>query len=87
MFLYFVLLYRLLSIVVKCNSLFTSLLCIGVTSYIFFHVLVNIGMVIGLLPVVGIPLVLFSYGGSSMLSTMVSLGVILGISIRKNFFK
>ena len=44
-------------------------------------------MVIGLLPVVGIPLVLFSYGGSSMLSTMVSLGVILGISLRKNFFK
>lgn len=87
LFLYFVLLYRLLSIVVKCNNLFTSLLCIGVTSYIFFHVLVNIGMVIGLLPVVGIPLVLFSYGGSSMLSTMVSLGVILGISIRKNFFK
>ena len=87
LFLYFILLYRLLSVAIKSNSLFTSLLCVGVTSYVFFHVLVNIGMVIGLLPVVGIPLVLFSYGGSSMLSTMVSLGIVLGISIRKSFFK
>lgn len=87
LFLYFILLYKLLYIASKSSSLFATLICVGVTSYIFFHVLVNIGMVIGLLPVVGIPLPLFSYGGSSMLSTMAALGIVLGISIRKNFFK
>lgn len=86
-FLYFILLYRIFSIAIKSGDLFSSLVCVGVASYLFFHVLVNIGMVVGLLPVVGIPLLLFSYGGSSVISTMFSLGLVLGISIRKSFWK
>ncbi len=86
-FLYFILLYRIFSIAVKSGNLFSSLVCVGVASYLFFHILVNIGMVLGVLPVVGIPLLLFSYGGSSVISTMFSLGIVLGISIRKGFWK
>jgi rod shape determining protein RodA len=50
---------------------------------LFAHVVENIGMCMGLLPITGIPLPFMSYGGSSMLTNMVSLGILLGISIRK----
>ncbi|RIL12183.1 MAG: rod shape-determining protein RodA, partial [Proteobacteria bacterium] len=57
-----------------------------VGSLIFMHVVVNIGMVIGLLPVVGLPLPLFSYGGSSVLSVMFSLGLVIGVEMRRLLF-
>jgi rod shape determining protein RodA len=77
---YFFLLLRLLRVVLIAQDLFGALLVVGVTSSIFFHVVVNIGMVVGLLPVVGIPLSLFSYGGSSFLATMVLLAMALRVS-------
>jgi rod shape determining protein RodA len=63
-----------------------ALLAVGIVLFMFFHVLVNIGMVIGLLPVKGSPLPLFSYGGSSMLATMTGLGLVSGVSYRKFMF-
>jgi rod shape determining protein RodA len=63
-----------------------ALLVVGVLSMIFWHMFVNIGMVIGLLPIVGIPLPLLSYGGSMMLTTMLGLGWISSVAIRKYFF-
>lgn len=76
-------LYRLLRVSSRSRDVFGAMVAVGIASLIFLHVLINIGMVIGLLPVVGIPLVLFSYGGSSLLSTMFSLGIVLGISTRR----
>lgn len=79
--LYLLLLYRLLHVASKCDNLFAQLLVFGVASSLFFHIFVNVGMVIGILPVVGIPLPLFSYGGSSFMVTMFSLGVVLRVSL------
>ena len=63
----------------KCGAL----LSFGIAVFLLFQVVVNISMVIGLLPVVGIPLPLFSYGGSSMISTMASIGIVLSIRGRR----
>lgn len=65
---------------------FGALLTIGVISYIFWHMFVNIGMVIGLLPIVGVPLPLLSYGGSSMLTTMTGLGLVSSVAYRRYLF-
>lgn len=65
---------------------FGALITVGITSYIFWHMFVNIGMVIGLLPIVGVPLPLLSYGGSGMLSTMVGLGLVSSIAYRRYLF-
>lgn len=65
---------------------FGALLTVGVLSYIFWHMTVNIGMVIGLLPIVGVPLPLLSYGGSSMLTTMAGLGIVSSVAYRRYLF-
>jgi rod shape determining protein RodA len=65
---------------------FGALVAVGVVLFLFFHVFVNVGMVIGLLPVKGSPLPLFSYGGSNMLATMLGLGLISSVSYRKFMF-
>jgi rod shape determining protein RodA len=65
---------------------FGALLSVGALSYIFWHMFVNIGMVTGVLPIVGIPLPLLSYGGSGMLTTFISLGVVSSVAYRKFLF-
>lgn len=72
-----------LDIAAKAKDTFGRLLAVGLTSILFFHVVVNIGMVAGLLPVVGVPLPLFSYGGSSVLTTFVITGILLSIRLRR----
>ncbi len=59
------------------------LVCFGVAAMFFWHVVVNVGMVIGILPVTGVPLLIFSYGGSSTLTAMIGIGLVLGIRMRK----
>lgn len=65
---------------------FGTLIVVGVTAALFWHMFINIGMVIGLLPIVGVPLPLLSYGGSSMLTTMFGLGLISSVAYRKYLF-
>lgn len=65
---------------------FGAILTVGVLCYIFWHMFVNIGMVIGLLPIVGVPLPLLSYGGSSMLTTMMGLGLVSSVAYRRYLF-
>ncbi len=84
--LYSLFLYRLLRVSLRSKDLFGALVAFGVASMIFFHVVVNIGMVIGLLPIVGLPLPLFSYGGSALVSVYFATGVVLGISMRRLIF-
>jgi rod shape determining protein RodA len=70
----------------QARDKFGSLLVIGVLTYLFLHTTINIGMVIGLLPIVGVPLPLLSYGGSSFLTTMLALGLISSVSYRRYLF-
>jgi len=65
---------------------FGMFLAIGVVGMLFWHIVVNLGMVIGLLPVVGVPLPLFSYGGTSMITTMIGTGLLLNVSMRRFIF-
>ena len=60
-----------------------TILTIGITSIFVFHILINIGMVLGLFPVVGMPLPFMSYGGSAMISMMAGVGILLNIRMRK----
>lgn len=70
----------------QAKDRFGALLIVGVLSYLFWHVLVNMGMVIGILPIVGVPLPLLSYGGSSMMSTMACLGMLSSVAYRRYLF-
>lgn len=63
-----------------------ALITVGILTTLFWHMSVNVGMVIGLLPIVGIPLPLVSYGGSSMLTTLFGLGLVSSVSFRKFLF-
>lgn len=73
-------------IATNARDKFGALLTVGVLCYIFWHMFVNVGMVIGLLPIVGVPLPLLSYGGSSMLTTMAGLGLISSVAYRRYLF-
>ncbi len=86
-FILFLILYIMgIRIARQARDKFGALITVGVLSYLFWHVTVNIGMVIGLLPIVGVPLPLLSYGGSSLLSTMAGLGLISSVAYRKYLF-
>ena len=75
-----------LNIARRCNDRFGSLLAVGVTAMLFWHIVINMGMVIGMFPVVGVPLPFFSYGGTSMITSMVGIGLLLNISMRRFMF-
>jgi len=66
-----------------CREPFGTILAVGITGMIFWQVIINIGMSMGLLPVVGVPLPLVSYGGSSVLTTAIGIGLLLNISMRR----
>ena len=73
------------SIISFSCSIFLAPIKIALTVFLFFsHVFINVGMVMGLLPVVGVPLPLISYGGSSMLATMISFGLIMNCYINRD---
>ncbi|MCU0614447.1 MAG: rod shape-determining protein RodA [Desulfobacterales bacterium] len=87
LFLFFMLIFWGLKIAHRSKDPFGTMLAFGITSMIFFQVMINIGMVMGLMPVVGVPLPLISYGGSSMITIMVSIGLLINISIRRFMFE
>lgn len=84
--LYLCLITVMLRVANRTKEVFACLVVIGITTQIFTHLVINIGMVIGLMPVVGIPLPLISYGGSSLVSLMLGLGIVHGISMRRGAF-
>ena len=81
-FAYMLMIARLIWLAVRTNDPFGAYLIVGVTAMMLFHVVENIGMVIGLLPVTGIPLPFVSYGGSNMLTNMMGLGLVLNVVMR-----
>jgi rod shape determining protein RodA len=81
--LYFFITYLSLSIALGSKSTFGRLVVVGVTSLFFFHVFINIGMVMGLLPAVGIPLPFMSYGGTMMGSMLIGFGLIFNVHVHQ----
>ncbi len=81
--LYFILLMRLLQNAQTAPDRGGGFIIMGIVAVFAFHILVNVGMVVGFLPVTGIPLLLFSYGGSSMLFTFMALGLVMNIRMRR----
>ncbi len=75
-----------LSVARDCKERFGHLLAVGVTALIFWQLFINLCMVTGFLPVVGIPLPLFSYGGSSLITTLLGVGFLLNIRMRRYLF-
>ncbi|MEI8133786.1 MAG: rod shape-determining protein RodA [bacterium] len=77
--LYIGLIYRSLAIASSVRSNFSSVVAIGITAIWFLHVTVNIGMTLGLIPVVGIPLPFMSYGGSALITNMLMAGMLMNL--------
>jgi rod shape determining protein RodA len=81
--LYFVILMRLIQNAQTAADMSGTLLVMGVVAVLTFQIAVNVGMVIGFMPVTGIPLPLMSYGGSSVLFTFLALGVVMNVRMRR----
>ncbi|MGQ0792491.1 MAG: rod shape-determining protein RodA [Deltaproteobacteria bacterium] len=81
--LYYLLILWIFDTAGRAKDRFAMLASFGVAAMFFWHILINVGMVVGLLPVTGVPLFLFSYGGSSTVIALVGVGLILGIRMRR----
>ncbi|MEQ8950977.1 rod shape-determining protein RodA [Parvibaculum sp.] len=82
--LYFIVLMFSLNVALQCRNQFGRLVAIGVSMTFFFYVFINTAMVMGLLPVVGVPFPLVSYGGTAMLSLMFAFGLLMSVYIHRN---
>lgn len=85
--LYFIFLYRMIKISKEAKDIYGSLIAIGITFMFAFQIIENIGMTMGIMPVTGVTLPFMSYGGSSMITSMMALGLILNVSMRKQKIK
>jgi len=81
--LYAIILWRGIKIALEARDLLGSLLAAGAVSFLFFHIVVNIGMAMGMLPATGLPLPFLSYGGSFMISNLMVVGVLLNVELHK----
>jgi len=86
-FLFLLILLWGLGIAHKCRDPFGILMSVGVVALIFWEMFINIGMVMGLMPVVGVPLPLISYGGSSTVTIMIAIGLLINVSMRRFMFE
>jgi len=84
---YIIILYRIIKLSLKCKDIKNRYICLGVAMYIFAHIFINLGGLFGIIPLTGVPLPFFSYGGSFMLSLISALSVIQRISIETKYEK
>ena len=82
--LYFLLIMRLIQLSMRAKDDFGAYIILGVSFMLLFHIFENIGMNIGIMPITGIPLPLFSYGGSNLLTTMLAIGLVLNVNMRRS---
>ncbi|MBU3216593.1 rod shape-determining protein RodA [Clostridium estertheticum] len=82
--LYGILIYRLIKIAKESKDIFGTVICVGVVSNLLFSIFQNIGMTMGLMAITGITLPFMSYGGSSLLTSFISLGLVLNVGMRRN---
>ena len=83
---YFFLIMWGLKVASQAKDRFGAVVAVGVSAMFFFHTVINVGMVLGLLPVVGVTLPLFSYGGSSVLTFMIGIVLLMNVSMRRFHF-
>ncbi len=83
---YIALIYWALRVARNARDRFGMVVATGVAALIFWHVVINLAMVLGMLPVVGLTLPLISYGGSSVITIMIGLGLLMNVSIRRHVF-
>jgi rod shape determining protein RodA len=81
--LYAIILWRGIKIALEARDLLGTLLATGAVSFLFFHIVVNIGMAMGMLPATGLPLPFLSYGGSFMISNLMVMGILLNVELHK----
>jgi len=81
--LFSVILARGIVIIKKTENSFGVLVATGIVSLLFYHFIVNIGMVMGTMPITGIPLLFLSYGGSSLWTAMLAAGLLMSINLRR----
>jgi len=75
-----------LKLIERAKDRFGALLVFGMLAIFFWHVVINVAMVTGIMPVVGVPLPLFSYGGSALASMMFAIGLMINVSMRRYIF-
>ena len=75
--------WRALVVAKQARDRFGSLVATGIATMFAFYGVINMGMVMGLMPVTGLPLLLLSYGGSSMLSSIFAVGILISIHLRR----
>ena len=80
---YLLLLLQILKVAARAKDGFGQLITIGVMGLFLFHVLENVGMVLGIMPITGIPLPFISYGGSSMVISLIAIGLVININMRR----
>jgi rod shape determining protein RodA len=68
----------------RSRSQFGRVLALGLTTMFFLYIFINVAMVMGLVPVVGVPLPLISYGGTAMITIMVAFGMVLGVYVHRD---
>ena len=78
---YVIIIYRIIAIGASSRSYFAKIFCYSFGAAIFVYITINMSMVLGLLPIVGSPLPIMSYGGSSMLATMIGFGVVMSARV------
>lgn len=84
---YLIILIRIIYIIKQTTSPFSCYIASGILAMYFFHITVNIGMALGIMPITGIPLPFMSYGGSSMITNMIAMGLLMSINSRRLDFK
>jgi len=84
--LYVILLFRFIWLANSVNRIYEAIVSIGLMAIFFWHTFINMGMVTGILPIVGLPLPLMSYGGSSLLTFGISIGIVTSFSNSRNLF-
>lgn len=81
--LYGIIFLRLIFSIKRCEDFFGKLVISGILGMFFFHFMINAGMVMGIMPITGIPLLFLSYGGSSLWTAMIAVGFVTGINLRQ----
>ena len=84
--LYFIFIAYCIGLVQRAKDRFGALLVFGMMAIVFWHVAINVAMVTGLMPVVGVPLPMVSYGGSALASMMFAIGIMINVSMRRYVF-
>jgi rod shape determining protein RodA len=81
---YFLFIWRALAIARDARDKYGSLIALGIASMFAFYAFINIGMTMGIMPVTGMPLLMLSYGGSSIVSSLCAIGILLSINVRRH---